>query len=297
MQSVTQMPGERQGSTATIARCWQPQQRADRRTSSYSWVADSFEVGRMAKRLPQQVVAIIGGATAGAEAAGMFATRGALAVVFEQNARPYGKIEDGLPRWHVKLRRKEYALVNAKLDRPGVLFVPLTRIGTDIDFGELVHGWGFSAVVLAQGAWRDRPLPIDGAEGYVGRGLLYQNALIHWFNHYEERDYAGPQLRIVDGAIVVGGGLASIDVLKVLQIEGVRTALARRGIHEDTLRIEHDGIPNVLAEHELTWDALGLKPATLFYRRRIEDMPLGEIPDDADHDRRLKFEMLRKRIV
>ena len=145
----------------------------------------------MVKRAPQQVVAIIGGATAGAEAAGMFADRGALAVVFEQNARPYGKIEDGLPRWHVKLRRKEYELVNEKLDRPGVYFVPLTRIGRDVDFRDLVTDWGFSAVVLAQGAWRDRPLPVEGAERYVGRGLLYQNAFIHWFNHFDRARLQG----------------------------------------------------------------------------------------------------------
>ncbi len=251
----------------------------------------------MAKRAPQQVIAIVGGATAGAEAAGMFADRGALAIVFEQNARPYGKIEDGLPRWHVKLRRKEYALVNARLGRPGVHFVPLTRIGRDIDFRELVRDWGFSAIVLAQGAWRDRPLPVEGAERYVGRGLLYQNALIHWFNHYEERDYTGPQYEIVNGALVIGGGLASIDVMKVLQIETARAALRRRGITEDTLRLEHDGIPEVLATHGLTWDDLGVKPATLCYRRRIEDMPLGEIPADADPARRHKFELLRRRIL
>ena len=39
-------------------------------------------------------IAVIGGATAGAEAAGIFAQRGILTVVFEQNARPYGKVED-----------------------------------------------------------------------------------------------------------------------------------------------------------------------------------------------------------
>lgn len=251
----------------------------------------------MSNQAPQQVVAIIGGATAGAEAAGMFADRGILAVVFEQNARPYGKIEDGLPRWHVKLRRKEYELVNDKLDRPGVHFVPLTRIGRDIGFRELLTGWGFSAVVLAHGAWRDRPLPIEAADHHIGRGLLYQNALIHWFNHYPERSYTGPRYQIQDGTIVVGGGLASLDVMKVLQIESVRHALSHRGIDEDTLRIEHDGIPAVLASHGLTWDALGLRGATLFYRRRIEDMPLAEIPDDADPVRRQKFETTRRRIL
>ncbi|MFI5367041.1 MAG: hypothetical protein ACHQ4J_15615 [Candidatus Binatia bacterium] len=251
----------------------------------------------MSNRAPQQVVAIIGGATAGAEAAGMFADRGILAVVFEQNARPYGKIEDGLPRWHVKLRQKEYELVNDKLSRPGVHFVPLTKIGRDIDFRELVTRWGFSAVVLAQGAWRDRRLPVEGADRYVGHGLLYQNALIHWFNHYPERGYAGPRYRIEDGAIVIGGGLASLDVMKVVQIETVQQALSRRGIDEDMLRIEHDGIPAVLASHGLTWDQMGLRGATLFYRRRIEDMPLAEIPDDADPARRQKFETIRRRIL
>ncbi len=251
----------------------------------------------MANRAPQHVVAIIGGATAGAEAAGMFAERGALVVVFEQNARPYGKIEDGLPRWHVKLRRKEYELVNERLGRPSVSFVPLTKIGRDIDFRELVTGWGFSAVVLAHGAWRDRPLPVAAADDYLGRGLLYQNGLIHWFNHYTERDYTGPQYSIDAGGIVVGGGLASIDVMKVLQIESVRRALSRRGIEEDVLRIEHDGVPAVLAAHGLTVEALGVQPASLFYRRRIEDMPLAEIPKDADPVRRQKLEATRRRIL
>ena len=251
----------------------------------------------MANGAAQQVVAIVGGATAGAEAARMFAERGVLVAVFEQNARPYGKIEDGLPRWHVKLRRKEYELINERLSRPGVYFVPLTKIGHDVDFRELVNDWGFSAVVLAHGAWRDRPLPIDGADGYVGRGLIYQNPLIYWFNHYTERGYKGPQFEIEDGAIVVGGGLASIDVMKVLQIETVRRALAHRGIEEDSLHIEHDGIPEVLAAHGLTWEGLGMRGATLFYRRRIEDMPLSEIPEDADPVRRQKLEALRRRIV
>jgi len=249
------------------------------------------------QRPPEIIVAIVGGATAGAETAGILADRGATAVVFEQNARPYGKIEDGLPRWHVKLRRKEYDIINEKLGRPDVLFVPRTKIGRDIAFPTLVNEWGFSAVVLAHGAWRDRPLPIEGANLYIGRGLLYQNAFISWFNHYTEKSYAGPQYRVVDGAIVVGGGLASIDVLKVLQVETVREELARRGIVEDMLAIEHDGIPAVLACHGLTWQSLGLKGATLFYRRRIEDMPLAQSREGADAARQQKLEATRRRIV
>ena len=49
-------------------------------------------------------------------------------VVFEQSPLPYGKIMDGLPRWHAALRRKEYETVSEKLSRPGVRFVVLTRV-------------------------------------------------------------------------------------------------------------------------------------------------------------------------
>ncbi len=243
------------------------------------------------------MVAVVGGATAGAEAAGLLAARGVTTVVFEQNPRPYGKIEDGLPRWHVKLRKKEYDTINARLERPGVHFVPNTKIGRDLDFADLATGWGFSAVVLAHGAWRDRPLPIEGADQYVGKGLLYQNPFIYWFNHFTERGYQGPQYDIVDGAIVVGGGLASIDVMKVLQLEGVRRALAEQGVDEDMEKLETEGIPAVLAEHGLSWDKLGLQGATLFYRRRLEDMPLAEIPEGADAERAQKFEVTRRKIL
>jgi NADPH-dependent glutamate synthase beta subunit-like oxidoreductase len=251
----------------------------------------------MAGGTPQHVVAIVGGATAGAEAAGMLADRGVVCVVFEQNPRPYGKIEDGLPRWHVKLRRKEYETINDRLQRPGVHFVPKTKIGRDIDFRNLVRAWGFSGVLLAHGAWRDRPLAIEGADAYVGRGLVYQNPFIYWFNHHEERGYAGARYDAVDGAIVVGGGLASIDVMKALQIETVRAALAERGVDEDMLHLEHEGIPAGLAAHDLTWDKLGLRGATLYYRRRIEDMPLTDIPEDADPVRRQMFEATRRKIL
>jgi len=54
----------------------------------------------------RHVVAVIGGATAGAEIAARLADLGARVVVFEQNARPYGKIEDGLPGRHVGLCKK-----------------------------------------------------------------------------------------------------------------------------------------------------------------------------------------------
>ncbi len=246
---------------------------------------------------PQHAVAVIGGATAGAEVAGRLAEQGAAVVVFEQNPRPYGKIEDGLPRWHHALRKKEYASVDARLSRPGVHFVPLTRIGRDVDFAELAGSWGFSAVVLACGAWRDRPLPVEGADDYVSKGLIYQNPFIIWFNHAAEAAYDGPRFEPSDDVLVVGGGLASIDVIKVLMLETTRAKLAERGVQVPMIELEVKGIPKILAAHDLTWEELGLRGSTLFYRRRAEDMPVVDVPEGASPEREAKTRKARERVL
>ena len=243
------------------------------------------------------VVAVIGAATAGAEVAGRLAEHGARVVVFEMNPRPFGKIEDGLPRWHSGLRQKEYETIREKLSRPGVEFVPCTKIGRDIPFEAVAREWGFSAVVLANGAWRDRPLPVEGAERYVGKGLVYQNPFIIWFNHAGEQGYQGERFTPQDGALVVGGGLASIDVAKVLMLETTRAKLRERGIEIDMIELEVKGIPKQLEKHGLRFEDLGLAGCTLFYRRRIEDMPLVEIPEDADEKRREKAMNARARLL
>ena len=246
---------------------------------------------------PAHVVAVIGGATAGAEVAARLAERGATVVVFEMNPRPYGKIEDGLPRWHVALRKKEYNTISDKLREPGVHYVPNTKIGRDLDFAELVREWGFTAVILACGAWRDRRLPIEGADAYVGKGLVYQNEFIVWFNHANEEKYEGPRFETPDGTIVVGGGLASIDVAKVLMLESVRAKLAERGIDADMVELEVKGIPKILKGHDLVYEDLGLEGCTIFYRRNIEDMPLVEVPEGAPPERVQKVRNGRRRLL
>jgi NADPH-dependent glutamate synthase beta subunit-like oxidoreductase len=249
------------------------------------------------KQAAGHCVAVIGGATAGAEVASRLADRGAEVFVFEQNARPYGKIEDGLPRWHVALRKKEYATIDEKLSRPGVHFVPKTKIGVDIDFKELVTDWGFSAVVLANGAWRDRPIPIEGADDYVGAGLVYQNPFVIAFNHAETGDLPDAEYEVCDGAIIVGGGLASIDVAKIHTLELTIKALAERGIETDVEELEIKGIPKILAKHGLEWEDLGIEGATIYYRRRVEDMPLMSAPEGADEARIKKVEAGRRRML
>ena len=125
---------------------------------------------------------------------------------------PYGKIEDGLPKWHSKLRDKEENRINEKLDHPLVSYVPFAQLGKNLDFKEVVQEWGFSAVLLATGAWKDRPLPIEGIEDYVSKGLYYQNPFIYWYNHFHEPTYSGLAFETPDEAIIIGGGLASLDV-------------------------------------------------------------------------------------
>lgn len=243
------------------------------------------------------VVAVIGGAVAGSEAAKTFAKRGVPAVVFEQNARPYGKIEDGLPRWHEALRTQEYAQIAENLTQPGVFFVPQTTLGRDVTLQSLLHEWKFSAVVLAHGAWRDRPLGVAGVDDYIGKGFLYQNALVHWYNHSLEAGYTGPRYELPDGAIVVGGGLASIDVVKILNLEVYARALKARGIDADMHEMERHGINTFLDKQGLTSADLGVKGCTLYYRRRKKDMPLAAAPDNATPEQLKKFETVREKVM
>ncbi len=243
----------------------------------------------------KHVVAVVGGAVAGAEMARTLAARGAEVVVFEQNRRPFGKIEDGLPRWHSGLRDQEYKKIVDRLAQPRVHFVPLTKIGRDWDFVDLTER--FSAVVLACGAWRDRRLPVPGASELEGHGLVYQNPFIVAFNHMTDPGYDGPPFEMKDGALVVGGGLASIDVAKVLMLEATRQALASRGIEVDLEEMEKAGIPKTLALHGIDAGDLGIRGCTLIYRRRAEDMPLLEMPKGADEARQTKVKNARKRAL
>ncbi len=242
-------------------------------------------------------IAIVGGATAGAEAADIFAKQAILTVVFEQNARPYGKVEDGLPKWHVALRQKEYGTIDRKLAQEHVHYVPNTALGRDVSLRELVEDWGFHSVVLANGAWRDRPLPIEGADRYVGRGLVYQNPFIMWFNHRHEAAYDGEEFDVPDGTLVVGGGLASIDVAKAVNMQLTLDKLDERGIEGPLVELEIKGIPRVLEGYGLSWDDLGIEGSTIYYRRRPQDMPLVDLPPDANDRIREKIEKSRARLL
>ncbi len=241
-------------------------------------------------------VAVVGGAISGSVAAEILASHGIRVTVIEQNKRPYGKIEDGLPRWHVEQRKQEYARIDARLKKPGVYFVPSTKLGRDIDFDDFCRNWGFSAVILANGAWRDRDLGVPGAQEYVDKGLVYQNPFIYWYNHKNEKDYSGPRYETPDETLVVGGGLASIDVVKVLQIENYERALKARGIAVSMHELEK-GIPAACKAHGIDPKSLGVKGCLLIYRRREQDMPLAEPPENATPEQIAKTELVRQKML
>ncbi|MGH9786876.1 MAG: FAD-dependent oxidoreductase, partial [Terriglobia bacterium] len=246
----------------------------------------------------RHVVAVIGGAVAGSVAAETLADHGVRVVVFEQNPRPYGKIEDGLPRWHVEQRKQEYAKIDARLKKPGILYVPSTRLGSDLDFQDLVNRWEFSAIILANGAWRDREIGVPGADDYVGKGLLYQNPFIYWYNHKNEKGYTGPRYEpLPDGVVVLGGGLASIDVVKALQLETYEQALKARGIQTTMHELEKKGIPAVCKAHGIQPEDLGVKGCLLLYRRREQDMPLQQAPENATPEQLERAEGVRKKLL
>lgn len=247
---------------------------------------------------PAHFVAIVGGAVAGAEAAAQLTSKGIYVAIFEQNPLPYGKIEDGLPKWHVKLRDKEEQKIDEKIMDSHVRYIPCTKLGEDISFEEIVNDWGFSAVLLATGAWRDRPLPVVGIEEYLNKGFYLQNPFVAWFNHYHEPEYQGPHFEVHDNAVVVGGGLASLDVVKILMIETVQRALEDKGHKADMFRLEREGVAKVLDELGLTLKDLGLKGCTLYYRRRIIDMPISPAaPSDASPERIEKVHQVRQKIM
>jgi ferredoxin--NADP+ reductase len=83
----------------------------------------------------------------------------------------------------------------------------------------------------------------------------------------------------------------------VHMLETTRAKLRERGIEQDMIELEVKGIPKSLEKHGIKWEELGLAGCTLFYRRRPEDMPLAEVPDDADEKRKEKILSARRRLL
>ena len=241
-----------------------------------------------------KVVLIIGGAVSGSTAAKKLIDAGIRSVVVEQNRMPYGKIEDGLPRWHDKQRSGEYDKIDEIISNELVDYVPLTKLGKDIPFEEVLN-MGWSCIYFANGAWKDRPFPIHEIENF--ENFHYQNPYVFWFNHYHEENFEGKNVNVVDNALVIGGGLASIDVCKITQLELVKQKVESKIENFDIVEMEHKGIPKYLSEHNINYDDLDIIGTKLIYRRNIDNMPITTIPEGLDNDMIEKRKMARRKVL
>ena len=241
-----------------------------------------------------KVVLIIGGAVSGSTAAKKLIDAGIRCVVVEQNRMPYGKIEDGLPRWHDKQRSGEYDKIDEIISNELVDYVPLTKLGKDIPFEEVLD-MGWSCIYFANGAWKDRPFPIHEIENF--ENFHYQNPYVFWFNHYHEENFEGKNVNVVDNALVIGGGLASIDVCKITQLELVKQKVESKIENFDIVEMEHKGIPKYLSEHNINYDDLDIIGTKLIYRRNIDNMPITTIPEGLDNDMIEKRKMARRKVL
>ena len=131
----------------------------------------------------------------------------------------------------------------------------------------------------------------------IGKGLVYQNPFIYWYNHKKDEGYTGPHYQTPDETLVVGGGLASMDVVKILQLENYERALRARGVQTDVYELEKKGIPAVCKMHGITPEVLGVKGCLLIYRRRAQDMPLAQPPENATPDQIAKTEAVRQKML
>lgn len=244
-----------------------------------------------------KVVAVVGGACAGSEIASKLAALGMQVIVFEQNPLPYGKIEDGLPCWHKKMQDREMSHIDEKLSHEKIQYVPNCALGKDIQLDELFDAWGLNLVVMATGAWRDRALNVKGVSEITNDSFVYQNAFVYWFNHQHEPHFNGKRYRIGKKPVIIGGGLASIDMAKICQFQRVIEAMKERGHDVELLELEHKGVHKVCEAHGVAFDDLGIHPAKIIYRKRVEDMPLVPLPDDADEQRLIKAESTRVKLV
>jgi NADPH-dependent glutamate synthase beta subunit-like oxidoreductase len=123
------------------------------------------------------------------------------------------------------------------------------------------------------------------------------NPLVTWFNQNHISGIELSAMEIPDETIIIGGGLASLDIAKIIIIENVKRALREIGIKENALHLEHQGIHKVLEDHGTSFEKLGLKGCRLITRHALGGMPLTPIPDNATQEEIDKAVATREKIL
>jgi hypothetical protein len=86
-------------------------------------------------------------------------------------------------------------------------------------------------------------------------------------------------------------------VVKVLQLENYARALRSRGVQTDMYELEKKGVPAVCKMHGIAPEDLGVKGCLLIYRRREQDMPLAQPPENATPEQIAKTEAIRQKML
>lgn len=170
-------------------------------------------------------IAIIGSGPAGLAAGHDLTLMGFRPTIFEMESVPAGMLYTGVPDYRLptKLIRAEVAVIEAL----GVEIRCNVEIGKDVSFEQLRKD--FTAVIIAVGAKRSRPLAIPGAEAI---GVLGGVDFL--------RDVAlGKQVELGSRVVVVGGGNVAYDVARTVlrqeEYDVSRTAARLRGVKEVNL--------------------------------------------------------------
>ncbi len=204
----------------------------------------------------KRILAIAGAALTGSEAAALAAAEGALVLVLEQQAEPYGAMFERIPVWHFDERDAQIAIINDNLETTNVWFVPRTKLGTDITVDALL-ALGVQQVLAARGT-------IELAAPFVQGAVVDDRALLHWFNGKGRRGYTGPELDPKDDAVVVGGGLAAIDCARILAFRRVVAALDARGKQTGPIPLHRQGVLRTVQQHGFSVEALGLGTTRIY---------------------------------
>ena len=184
----------------------------------------------------EERIAVVGAGPAGLTAAYELCRIGYRVTVFEAQLSAGGLLRSGIP---------EYRLPRAVIDYEIGLFAAMgveirtgVRVGQDIAVDRLLNGEGFSAVILATGAPKDR------SPGIPGEGLPGAQGALAFLSEVN----LGGRTAVGRHVVVVGGGNSAIDAARVAVRLGAEkvTILYRRG--EEEMPAQNEEIEAARAE-------------------------------------------------
>lgn len=198
-----------------------------------NYVLDNFN--EIFPALPEQTnghIAVVGSGPAGLSCAWFMRKAGYKVTIYDVMDKPGGMLMYGIPEY-----RLPEEIVTRQIDvlkSTGIEFKIGPEEGKIDDLREISHD--HDAVFVATGAWKDRPIGIEGEELMVsGTEFLRNHSIID--------DTYGKKVA------VIGGGNVAMDVARtILRMGATPVIIYRRGhdempaIEEEVLRAEEEGI-------------------------------------------------------